>query len=498
MKVRNKIFIYIFLSAVLMIIGMYLIAYYWLSNFHLSEAINDEKKVARLVALESRDFILTNDLIALRNLFQSTIKSNSRVAYIFAERNDEVLAHTFEKGIPRGLLNLGEFSDQFDPDITPIENGDGFLIYHIRFKVGKPSFAMMHLGISAQALKAELIPLHRLMVIAGCFFLMVVPFSMAYFLSRVISRPISILREGSERIGRGKFDYRLSIKTGDEIEQLADEFNRMSEKLEVSYATLEQRVAERTEKLQKEISERRKALNELKRHEQMLEVSERNLRKFSRKILSVREEEKKKLSNSLHDELGSMTVALGLSLGIVEEEIRDNNVQGALDAVNQARNMFKKSVKEFKKITKDLRPPDIDIVDLPNVLRRHFSNIEEQTKIKIDFSVNMNMNEKKLSDEIAIALYRVNQEALNNIVRHAGAKKVKIRLNFQGNKIKLTINDDGKGFDMEEILQKKDGFGIRGMREWIESSGGTFIIKSAPKEGTEISATIANVKEHKL
>jgi signal transduction histidine kinase len=97
---------------------------------------------------------------------------------------------------------------------------------------------------------------------------------------------------------------------------------------------------------------------------------------------------------------------------------------------------------------------------------------------------------EKISDDIAIVLYRVNQEALNNIVKHARAKKVKVSLYFQGNCVRLTICDDGKGFDVEERLQKTNGFGIQGMKERIESLGGTFIIKSVPKKGTEISTTI--------
>ncbi len=490
MTIRNRIFVYIFLSSVLIIVAIFMVVFYWFSNFYLRETINYAERMVRLVALESRDLILTNDLIKLRNLYQSNIASNPHSTYIFVEKNSEVLAHTFTKGVPRGLLSLVEFSDQSALDLIPIVNEDGSLIYHFRVKVGNPPFAMVHSGFSVQSFKDELAPLKRIVILAGCFLLVVVPFCVAYFLSRIISKPISTLRYGSKRIGKGELDYRLDINTGDEIEQLADEFNRMAERLERSYATLEQKVAERTESLQNEIGERRKALDELKRHEQMLEVSERSLKRFSRRLLSIREEEKKKLSNSLHDEIGSMTVALVLSLGIVEEEVKDNNVQGTLNAVNQTKNLFKESVEKLKIITKDLRPLNMDIMGLSSALKQHFLNIEEQAKIKIDFSENI--DEKKLNDEIVIVLYRVNQEAVNNIVKHAGAKKIKISLLFKGDTIHLTIRDDGKGFDVEKMLQKTEGFGLRGMREWIESSEGTFAITSEPKKGTVISATIPN------
>jgi signal transduction histidine kinase len=494
MKIRTRIFIYGFLSTALIIIGMSLIGDYWLLRYHLRHGIKSGEQVARMVVLESVGLILTDDRIRLRNLYQSAIKANYNVAYLFTEEDNEILAHTFEEGVPRGLLNLGEFPLQSNLDVIPIESEDGLTFYHIRLKVGKLSSAVLHLGLSGQRINEDIVPFRRAMFVVGCLMLIVVPFTVASFLARIISRPIHILNYGSKRIGNGELDYRLNIKTGDEIEQLADEFNRMAAKLEVNYATLEQKVVERTESLQNEINERKKALDELERHQQMLEVSERNLKEFSGKILSVREEEKKKLSSSLHDEVGSMTVALGSVLSITEEEMKDNNVQGALDGINRTKRELKKSVEKLKNISIDLRPPDLDIVGLPSVLRQYFSTIGKQARIRIDFSVRV--DERSLSDEMAIALYRVSQEALNNIVKHAKAGKVKIRLYFQGNDIKLTIRDDGKGFKVEDGLQKTNGFGIRGMKERIESLGGTFSIKSTPQKGTEISTTIPMIKEH--
>ncbi|MBW2184513.1 MAG: ATP-binding protein [Deltaproteobacteria bacterium] len=268
----------------------------------------------------------------------------------------------------------------------------------------------------------------------------------------------------------------------------------MAGKLEVNYATLEQKVAERTESLQKEINERKKALDDLKRHKQMLETSERNIKEFSRKILSVREEEKKILSSSLHDELGSMTIALGSSLSIAEEEIKDNSMQGALEGISRTKNVFQQSIEKLKKISIDLRPPNIDIVGLPSVLREFLVTVAKQAKIKIDFSESI--DGKIMNDETAIVLYRINQEAVNNIVKHARADKVTVRLYLQENKLTLTIRDNGSGFDVEKELQETNGLGIRGMRERIESLGGMFTITSAPDKGTEISAALPYPMRH--
>lgn len=488
MKIRTRIFIYVFLSSVLIIIAMSFIGDYYLLKSSLKNAIKEGEKIARRVVLESVGLILGDERLRLQNLFQSVLKENHEVEYMFAEDRNEVLAHTFKEAVPRGLLNLGVFPAQSHLDVIPIINEKGLTFFHIRVKIGKLSSAIIHLGLSEQKIREAIFPFRRAMFIVGCILLVAVSSLLAFFLARIISRPINILSYGSKRIGNGELDHRLDIKTGDEIEQLANEFNQMAVKLEVNYATLEQKVAERTESLQKEINERKKALDDLKRHKQMLETSERNIKEFSRKILSVREEEKKILSSSLHDELGSMTIALGSSLSIAEEEIKDNSMQGALEGISRTKNVFQQSIEKLKKISIDLRPPNIDIVGLPSVLREFLVTVAKQAKIKIDFSESI--DGKIMNDETAIVLYRINQEAVNNIVKHARADKVTVRLYLQENKLTLTIRDNGSGFDVEKELQETNGLGIRGMRERIESLGGMFTITSAPNKGTEISAAL--------
>ena len=494
MKIRTRIFLYAFLSSALIIIGMSFIGDYYLLGSTLKHAIKEGEKVARRVVLESVGFILTDNRIRLQDLFRSVIDTNYEIEYIFAEENRTIVAHTFKESVPRGLLNLGVFPDQSNLDVIPIENEKGYIFYHIRLKVGKLSSTIFHFGLSEQKIKEGAFPFRRTMFFMGCILFIVVPSGFAYYLARMISKPIHTLNNGSKRIGNGALDYRMNIRTGDELEQLANEFNRMAGKLEVNYATLEQKVAERTESLQKEINERKKALDDLKRHKQMLETSERNIKEFSRKILSVREEEKKILSSSLHDELGSMTIALGSSLSIAEEEIKDNSMQGALEGISRTKNVFQQSIEKLKKISIDLRPPNIDIVGLPSVLREFLITVAKQAKIKIDFSESI--DGKTMNDETAIVLYRINQEAVNNIVKHARADKVTVRLFLQKNKLTLTIRDNGSGFDVEKELQETNGLGIRGMRERIESLGGMFTITSTPDKGTEISAALPYPMRH--
>ena len=235
----------------------------------------------------------------------------------------------------------------------------------------------------------------------------------------------------------------------------------------------------------RDITERIKALEKLKQHQWMLEVSERELKKFSRRILSVREEEKKKLSANLHDEVGSMAVILSAHLSNIEEEIKDNNLKNALKIIDKSKRAFAKIITRLKNIAVNLRPPDLEIIGLPDALREYFFNIRKQTGITIHSRINM--NNKKLSDEEAITLYRIVQESVTNIIKHAKATKITIQLSSMKGGTTLIVNDNGKGFAIRKRNQgTKSHIGIRGMTEMAESLGGTFDITSTPGQGTEI------------
>jgi len=228
----------------------------------------------------------------------------------------------------------------------------------------------------------------------------------------------------------------------------------------------------------------------------MLKASERELKNFSRRILSIREEEKKNLSISLHHEVGSLAVALSSNLSNIEEEIKDNDLKGALEVIEKGKTMLGKVIIRLKKMAVDLRPPDLDITGLPDALRVHFSNVTKQSGIEIDFSVDVDY--KRINDDAAINLYRIVQEAINNVIKHSEAKKVEVELKSLKNGIELNVCDDGNGFDTgKSVREAKMRMGIRGMREMAESLGGTFNIKSTPEQGTEIVVTLPNIEKQK-
>ncbi len=239
-----------------------------------------------------------------------------------------------------------------------------------------------------------------------------------------------------------------------------------------------------------DITEHKQVEELQKKQKEMLEISERKNKEFSRKLLSIREEEKKNFSINLHDELGSMSIAVRASLLIAEENIIRKKYKRLLKNINEINKLFDESLGRLRKITRDLRTPYLDVISLPEALKELIAYINRSEKVKVKFSAAI--AENKVNKKIAVVLYKVVQEAFNNIIQHACARNAKIMLYLQDGSIKLDICDDGKGFDIKELEKKTEGItmGIQGMKERVGSLGGEFIIESVPGIETRISVTL--------
>jgi signal transduction histidine kinase len=236
---------------------------------------------------------------------------------------------------------------------------------------------------------------------------------------------------------------------------------------------------------------RKKALLELRKRQARLIKSEKSLKYFSAKILSIREDEKKNISSALHDEIGSMAVALSAPLTLAKDEVTENNSEQALKCILQTEAVLKQSVARLKSIVHDLRPPDLDIAGLSACLKNHFLFLSTQSKIAIDFSTTV--QDRLIRGEKAIILYRVCQEAVNNALSHAHPLKISVQLTSSKGSINLAIQDDGCGFDYKKQSThhlKSSQLGIISMRERVESLGGLFTIESVINKGTSVLVSI--------
>ena len=218
-------------------------------------------------------------------------------------------------------------------------------------------------------------------------------------------------------------------------------------------------------------------------------------RELSKKILSIQEEERHRISRDLHDEIGQFSVSLGSALNVIEKEIAKRNFDTALRIIKDAKAILANTAEKFRALFIDLRPAELGMLGLPSVLRELFSHYTKSYPLNIKFRENL--ASVTIKDDAAIALYRIIQEAFNNIVKHAKAKNVKIDLLLKEGEINLAIEDDGIGFDAEAFFEDTnvDELGLRGMRERVDLLNGKFLLQSKPKKGTKINVAFPIIEE---
>ena len=203
--------------------------------------------------------------------------------------------------------------------------------------------------------------------------------------------------------------------------------------------------------------------------------------KVSHKILVAQEEERSRVSRDLHDGLGQLLTALRLEL----------DWMATVDAVGpqavafiQATSLIDEAVAELRGICRGLRPPLLDDMGLEPAVRQLVEGFHEQTDLPVDLDLRFPEGDAVPMD-VALCTYRVLQEALTNINRHAEANRVGVSLRGRDAVLELTVIDDGVGFDLQ-CIPGTPGFGIAGMQERAKLASGTIEIRSETMEGTRV------------
>lgn len=220
------------------------------------------------------------------------------------------------------------------------------------------------------------------------------------------------------------------------------------------------------------------------------EVKKDSVKDYYKKVLMMQEEEKRRVSRDLHDETGQIVVALGASLSVIENELKLGNVEKALGLIAENRKLIQEIASKMKATARNLRPPALDILGLSAVLREYFSLCTQSNPVKIEF--NENLKDIKLAEDIEITLYRIVQEAIYNILIHSGAKTVKVKLVVGEGTMRLDIEDDGRGFSVEEYESQPNPakMGLRGIKERVDILNGAFYVDSGPGKGTRLTIVL--------
>jgi signal transduction histidine kinase len=219
----------------------------------------------------------------------------------------------------------------------------------------------------------------------------------------------------------------------------------------------------------------------------LLRITEREqqYQRLADRLQVIREEERAHLAREIHDVLGQSLTGIKLDLSGVARRLESGNQQVAIQKLKEGSAAVDDSIRLLRKIATELRPPLLDHLGLAAAIDAHAKDVAARTGL--EFVLHLPDSPVVLNADQRIALYRIYQESLTNIVRHAGATKVWVTLTSEDNAVKLRVKDDGKGFNSRDAVQS---LGLLGMRERARLVAADFSVSSQPEKGTVIEVSL--------
>jgi signal transduction histidine kinase len=222
----------------------------------------------------------------------------------------------------------------------------------------------------------------------------------------------------------------------------------------------------------------------------LLRIAEREqqYQRLADRLQVIREEEREHLAREIHDVLGQSLTGIKLDLSAVGRRLESGNHQIAIQKLREGSAAVDESIRLLQKIATELRPPLLDHIGLAAAIKAHAKEVTARTGL--EFVLDLASDMMPLTADQRIALYRIYQESLTNIIRHAGATSIWVTLLWNDSVVRLQVKDDGKGFNVDDTIQS---LGLLGMRERARLVAADFVVSSQPEKGTvvEVSLTCA-------
>ena len=407
--------------------------------------------------LREDDYALFKRVQVLRATPGQDLRDVGKVAYAMVlDTRGQALAHTDSEQV-RAILTdprTREILTRADVSVVAVTAPSGERLYDVAVPIrmrGLPIGAV-RLGISRAGVDRMLRDL-AFKVLGVLFFLMLVGIGSIWRFSRRMVQPIQRLRDSAQAVQAGDLSQRVAVDRHDEIGELGSAFNAMTAELGRSRGELE-----RKEELRARLLEQ---------------------------VITAQEDERKRIARELHDETGQALTSLMVGLKVLEGR---PELAGMRETLADLRALTGKTLDAVHDLALQLRPSVLDDLGLVPALDRLVMDFQRTHEIQLVFETNLRTG-LRLPATIETALYRITQEALTNVARHAAAQSVSLLLEARHGSITLIVEDDGRGFDVASCMKDTQNdrcLGVFGMRERATLLGGTLTIESTPGSGTTV------------
>jgi signal transduction histidine kinase len=416
-------------------------------NFNSNQLNELSVSIAKELSFQSVNYILDNDIFGLTKILDDSKKSNPDVLYAFVESPDnQIFASTFHNVFPKELLDVNN-SDFKTSSVKKIKTNLGSVI-DVKEPILNGELGVLRVGISkkhSENVVNSLIMYILLIIFLGIFVSVV----FASIITYLIMQPIFLLKKATKEISNGNYKIKVySSRLYDDLGGLIESFNLMIDKLNF---------------LEKE-----------------REKKEQLLKEFVNKVIDAQEEERKRISRELHDELGQFFAYLKMRIKTVEES---NSLNETKKIFSELKENLLKEVNLIHDMAKNLRPSILDEMGLSKAIEFYLNDFVAANNIDYSFNT-FNIEQRRFDSHIETSIYRVVQEAVLNVVKHSKAKFLKVFLEWNNGILRGIIEDDGIG--IEENQKNNSGFGIYSMKERITLLGGNLEINSDKENGTII------------
>jgi signal transduction histidine kinase len=315
----------------------------------------------------------------------------------------------------------------------------------------------LFVGIPSVVAKASLRTLIVRATVVGAI-LGVILIVLSFRLSRTIERPLGALAAAAQRVEDVGYATPVPTNGPREIAFVGEAFNRM-------------------------VTRRAEAEAELR-------ASKNELEALSFRLLQLQEEERTRIAREIHDELGQRLTALKIDVGGLLQTVSAEGERKPM--IERIRRALDETVASVRRIAAELRPPTLDDFGFLAALETDIRSFEQRTGIECDLS--LPSTSLVLPPEVETAAYRIVQEALTNVARHANASRVEIRLRIRDHEVLLDVRDDGRGLNGAD-LHRRGSLGLIGMRERARQIGATLDIQGVDGKGTIVSLRIPVASE---